>query len=302
LEFEKPKEKNMDMRHRKVFYEGESKIFYEGPEAGTLVQHFKDHAKKPVSNGNANVVTMRSRDSVNPQKVARLVSGKGIINNNISAFLMGRLNAMGIHTHFMRRLSMREQLVQKVEMIPVQVAVRNFSAGSFAKRFGIAPGTPLPRPIVEYYLKDTLLNSPMVSEEHILAFKWASHAELDDMVGMVLRLNDYLSGLFYGVDLQLIDFKVEFGRHWRDDEMSVVLADELSPDNLRLWDAHTDDRFDRDSFREDFDRVIEAYQEIARRLGVSTSTTPLNGDEAHEVIRVSSRNIIPDLPDGDQPA
>lgn len=294
----------MDIKNRKIFYEGEGKIFYEGPEAGTLIQHFKDDTKKPFSHSNGNVVSMPAKSGGNTPKIARLVSGKGVINNNISAFLMGRLNSMGIDTHYMRRLSMREQLVQKVEMIPIQVAVRNTSAGSFAERFGIKSGDALPRPIIEFYLKDNKLGNPSVSEEHILAFRWANHSEIGEMISIVLRLNDYLSGLFYGIDLQLVDFKVEFGRHYRKGEMHVTLVDELSPDNMRLWDAYSDEKFDRDSFSTDFGRVIEAYQEIAKRLGVST--TRHNDGSGHEVIKVEHRNLTHNIPDpfddGDQPA
>ncbi len=172
---------------------------------------------------------------------------------------------------------MREQLIRQVEIIPLEVVVRNVSAGSFTKRFGGEEGTRLPRPIVEYYYKADDLGDPLVSEEHIAAFGWASSQDLDDMVQMALRVNDFLSGLFYGIGLKLVDFKLEFGRVWDDnEEMSIVLADEISPDSCRLWDIKTNEKLDKDRFRRDLGGVEEAYQEVARRLGVLPEAGPLD--------------------------
>jgi phosphoribosylaminoimidazole-succinocarboxamide synthase len=169
----------------------------------------------------------------------------------------------------MRRLNMREQLIHEVEIIPLEVVVRNIAAGSFSKRFNVPEGTPLPRSIIEYYLKSDELNDPMVSEEHITAFGWANAQDLDDMVSLSLRVNDYLTGLFLGTGLKLVDFKLEFGRLYdENDEMRIVLADEISPDNCRLWDVQTNEKFDKDRFSQDLGGVIEAYQEVARRLGI----------------------------------
>jgi phosphoribosylaminoimidazole-succinocarboxamide synthase len=181
---------------------------------------------------------------------------------------MLRLAEVGVPTHFVRRLNMREQLVREVEIIPIEVVVRNVAAGSIATRLGLDEGTNLPRPIVEYYLKNDELGDPMVSEEHITAFGWAGTQDLDDMVQLALRVNDFLSGLFFGVGLKLIDFKLEFGRLWEDEDMRIVLADEISPDSCRLWDLKTNEKLDKDRFRQDMGRVEEAYQEVARRLGV----------------------------------
>ncbi len=203
-----------------------------------------------------------------------MITGKGVLNNRISEYLMLRLAEIGIPTHFVRRLNMREQLVREVEIIPIEVVVRNVAAGSIVKRLGLEEGTQLPRPIVEFYLKNDELGDPMVAEEHITAFGWAGTQDLDDMVQLALRVNDFLSGLFLGVGLKLVDFKLEFGRLWEDEEMRIVLADEISPDSCRLWDIKTNEKLDKDRFRRDLGGVEEAYQEVARRLGVLPEAGP----------------------------
>ena len=238
------------MSRRRQIYEGKAKVLFEGPEPGTIVQYFKDDAT-----------------AFNAKKRG-IITGKGVINNRISEYLMLRLNEVGIPTHFVRRLNMREQLVKAVEIIPIEVAVRNIAAGSISKRLGIAEGTPLPRSIIEYYYKSDELDDPMVAEEHITAFNWASIQELDEMSGLALRVNDFLSGLFLGVGLRLVDFKLEFGRLWEDDDMRIVVADEISPDSCRLWDLKTNEKMDKDRFRRDMGGIEEAYQEVARRLGI----------------------------------
>ncbi|MEM1399262.1 MAG: phosphoribosylaminoimidazolesuccinocarboxamide synthase [Pseudomonadota bacterium] len=239
------------MGRRRLIYEGKAKVLYEGPEPGTVIQYFKDDAT-----------------AFNNRKHA-VISGKGVLNNRISEYLMTRLNEMGVPTHFVRRVNMREQLVYEVEIIPIEIVVRNVAAGSFAKRFGTAEGTPLPRSIVEYYYKSDELGDPMITEEHITAFGWASPQDLDDIVALSLRINDYLSGLFLGIGVKLIDFKLEFGRLYNEQgNMRIVLADEISPDSCRLWDVHTNERLDKDRFRHDLGMVSEAYREVARRLGI----------------------------------
>ena len=244
------------MARRRQIYEGKAKVLFEGPEPGTIVQHFKDDLT-----------------AFNAKKKG-VATGKGVLNNRISEYLMLRLAEVGIPTHFMRRLNMREQLVRQVEIIPVEVVVRNIAAGSLAKRLGIDEGTTLPRSIVEYYYKSDDLDDPMVSEEHITAFGWATPQELDDIMSMALRINDFLSGLFLGVGIRLVDFKIEFGRLWSDDEMRVVLADEITPDSCRLWDLQTNECMDKDRFRRDLGKIEEAYQEVARRLGVLPESGP----------------------------
>jgi phosphoribosylaminoimidazole-succinocarboxamide synthase len=204
------------------------------------------------------------------------ITGKGVLNNRISEYLMVRLAEIGIPTHFVRRLNMREQLVREVEIIPVEVVVRNVAAGSFSKRFGVEEGAPLPRSIVEFCLKNDELADPLVAEEHITAFGWATTQDIDDMMQLSLRINDFLSGLFRGIGLRLVDFKLEYGRLWEEEEMRIVLADEISPDSCRLWDVQTDEKLDKDRFRRDLGRVEEAYQEVARRLGVLPEAGPVD--------------------------
>jgi len=238
------------MSRRRQIYEGKAKVLFEGPEPGTIVQYFKDDA------------------SAFNNKKRGTITGKGVLNNRISEFLMLRLSEIGIPTHFVRRLNMREQLVRQVEIIPIAVVVRNLAAGEFATRLGIAEGTLLPRSIIEYYLKKDELSDPLVTEEHITAFGWASTHDLDEMVQIALRVNDFLNGLFLGIGIRLVDFKLEFGRLYSDDDMRIVVADEISPDNCRLWDARTNEKMDKDRFRQDLGRVEEAYQEVARRLGI----------------------------------
>jgi phosphoribosylaminoimidazole-succinocarboxamide synthase len=175
---------------------------------------------------------------------------------------------MGLPTHFIRRINMREQLIREVEIIPLEVVVRNIAAGSMATLLGMEEGTPLPRSIIEFYYKNDALGDPMVSEEHITAFNWASAQEIDDMMSMAIRINDFLSGLFLGIGIRLVDFKVEFGRLYEGEMVRTVLADEISPDSCRLWDISTNDKLDKDRFRRDLGGLIEAYQEVARRLGI----------------------------------
>jgi phosphoribosylaminoimidazole-succinocarboxamide synthase len=238
------------MSRRRQIYEGKAKVLFEGPEPGTIVQYFKDDAT-----------------AFNNKKKGT-ITGKGVLNNRISEYLMTKLNEIGVPTHFVRRLNMREQLVREVEIIPIEVVIRNVAAAGFSKRLGIVEGTVLPRSIVEYYYKNDELGDPMVSEEHITAFGWATTQDLDDMMQMALRINDFLTGLFLGVQIRLVDFKIEFGRLYKDDEIRLVLADEISPDNCRLWDLKTNEKMDKDRFRQDLGRVEEAYQEVARRLGI----------------------------------
>ncbi len=244
------------MSKRRRIYEGKAKILYEGPEPGTLVQHFKDDAT-----------------AFNAKK-HEVIDGKGVLNNRISEYLFERLSEIGISTHFIKRINMREQLIRELEIIPIEVVVRNIAAGSIAKRLGLEEGTPLPRSIVEFYFKDDKLDDPMVSEEHITAFGWAHPPEIDEMTAMALRINDFLCGLFIGVGIRLVDFKIEFGRLLENDMIRIVLADEISPDSCRLWDVDTDDKLDKDLFRQDLGGLVDAYREVASRLGILPEGEP----------------------------
>ncbi len=238
------------MARRRIIYEGKAKILYEGPEPGTLIQYFKDDA------------------TANNAEKRAVLDGKGVLNNRISEFIMTRLTAAGIPNHFIRRLNMREQLIRKVEIIPLEVVIRNIAAGQLSRRLGVEEGTPLPRAIVEFYYKRDDLGDPMVSEEHITAFNWASPQEIDDMISLSLRVNDFMMGLFSGVGIRLVDFKLEYGRLFEGEMVRTILADEISPDNCRLWDLESGEKLDKDRFRHDLGGVTEAYSEVARRLGI----------------------------------
>ena len=243
------------MARRTKIYEGKAKILYEGPEPGTIVQYFKDDAT-----------------AFNAEKKA-VIEGKGALNNRLSEFFMTGLNEIGVPTHFIKRLNMREQLVRSCEIIPLEIIVRNFAAGSFSKRLGIEEGKRLPRPIVEYCYKDDSLGDPLVTEEHIAAFGWASQQDMDDTLSMALRVNDFLSGLMLGVGIRLIDFKIEIGRIYEDDFHRLVVADEISPDSCRLWDIKTGQKLDKDVFRRDLGSLASAYTEVAERFGVIPNNT-----------------------------
>ena len=258
------------MNRRRRVYEGKAKVLYEGPEPGTLIQHFKDDAT-----------------AYNAKKHA-LIDGKGVLNNRISEYIFERLGEIGVPTHFIKRLNMREQLIREVEIIPIEVVVRNVAAGSISERLGLEEGMQLPRSIVEFYYKNDQLNDPMISEEHITAFSWAAPHELDEMMSLSLRINDFMVGLFLGIGIRLIDFKIEFGRHWENDTARIILADEISPDSCRLWDTQTGDKMDKDRFRRDLGNVIEAYQEVARRLGVLNDDRPPRG---HGPVLVASNPV-----------
>lgn len=235
---------------RKPIYEGKAKQLFEGPEPGTLIQHFKDDATafNNVKKGTIN--------------------GKGVINNRISEFMMLRLKEIGIPTHFIRTLNMREQLIKAVQIVPLEVIVRNVAAGSFCKRFKVEEGKALGHPLIEFCYKNDEMGDPFVSEEHVFTFQWASPSELDEIRMMAFRINDFLCGLFTGVGLRLVDFKLEFGRLFDEHGERIILADEISPDNCRLWDLKTGNKMDKDRFRQDLGGVEEAYREVARRLGV----------------------------------
>ena len=238
------------MTRRRQIYEGKAKILYEGPEPGTIIQYFKDDAT-----------------AFNAQKRGT-INGKGVINNRISEYVFTRLQHIGIPTHFVRRLNMREQLVRQVEIVPIEVVVRNVAAGSICTRLGLNEGDPLPHTLIEYCYKDDALGDPLIAEEHIACFNWASADEMQDISSMAIRINDFMCGLFSGINIRLIDFKLEFGRLYDGDFSRIILADEISPDGCRLWDMDSNEKLDKDRFRRDLGGEVEAYQEVARRLGL----------------------------------
>ena len=239
------------MNKGKKLYEGKAKIIYEGPEKGTGIQHFKDHAT-----------------AFNNLKKST-VEGKGVLNNRISEHILNNLNQIGIKTHLIKRLNMREQLIKLVEIIPVEFIVRNIATGSLTKRLGIAEGTVLSKPLIEYSYKNDDLGDPLIAREHILEFNWVKNEhDLNYINDLCFRINDFMQGMFRGVGIKLVDFKLEFGKVNVDGNTQIILADEISPDTCRLWDVISEKKLDKDRFRKDLGNIIQAYQEVARRLGI----------------------------------
>jgi phosphoribosylaminoimidazole-succinocarboxamide synthase len=248
------------MNKGKKLYEGKAKIIYETNENGLVIQHFKDDAT-----------------AFNALKKAK-IEGKGVLNNRISEYLLNSLNQCGIQTHLIKRLNMREQLIKEAKVLPIEFVVRNIATGSLTKRLGISEGTVLEGPLLEYYLKNDELEDPLISKEHIYSFEWATEKEIKAIDKVSLRINDILQGIFRGVGIKLVDFKIEYGRVWSNDKEvnEIILADEISPDTCRLWDIKTDKKLDKDRFRKDLGNLIEAYQEVARRLGIMPEETNIS--------------------------
>lgn len=192
------------------------------------------------------------------------ITGKGVINNKMSNYLFQLLEQKGVPTHFVKQLSDRETLVKKVEIVPLEVIVRNKAAGSLAKRLGMPEGTPMKCPVLEFCYKSDKLGDPMVNEYHILAAEFATKEEVDKISSMALEINKILCEFFLSVNIELIDFKLEFGRYHGE----IILADEISPDTCRFWDVHTHEKLDKDRFRRDLGGVEEAYQEVMKRIGL----------------------------------
>ena len=236
------------MKKGKKLYEGKAKIIFATSDKNTVIQHFKDDAT-----------------AFNNQKKAN-IDGKGILNNRISEHLLKSLSEIGIKNHLIKRLNMREQLVELVDIIPIEFVIRNIASGSLTKRLGIEEGTVLEYPLIEYYLKNDDLGDPLVSREHILSFDWMNIMELELINEQCKRINDFLQGMFRGVGIKLVDFKIEFGRSSKDN--NIILADEISPDTCRLWDSTSEKKLDKDIFRKDLGNLIEGYQEVARRLDI----------------------------------
>ena len=250
------------MKKGKKLYEGKAKIIYATSDKNLVIQYFKDDAT-----------------AFNNQKKST-IEGKGVLNNRISEHILSNLNQIGIKNHLVKRLNMREQLVKLVDIIPIEFIVRNIATGSLTKRLGIEDGTVLEYPLIEYCLKDDKLGDPNISREHILAFNWLNPIQLDLIDENLKRLNDFLLGLFRGVGIKLVDFKVEFGFTHESGKNHIILADEISPDTCRLWDSITDKKLDKDRFRKDLGDLIPAYTEVAKRLGI-----------LHEQSNVSAVNV-----------
>ncbi|MDD9331671.1 MAG: phosphoribosylaminoimidazolesuccinocarboxamide synthase [Wolbachia sp.] len=237
------------MSSNKIIYEGKAKSIIATENPLTVVQHFKDNVT-----------------AFNKEK-CEIIEGKGIINNHISAFIMKELSNLWINTHFIKTLNEREQLVKKLKIIPLEVVVRNIAAGSFCKRFGIKEGEKLAYPIIEFFYKNDDLADPMVNKNHVLYFGWLSSKEIEEVKTTILKINKILIDLFSNIGIDLVDLKLEFGRLTHLNER-IVLADEISPDNCRLWDKSTSKKLDKDIFRLGLGDLKEAYLEIAKRLAI----------------------------------
>ena len=238
------------MKKGKKLYEGKAKVIFATDNREFVIQHFKDDAT-----------------AFNNQKKAK-IEGKGVLNNRISEHILMNLDQVGIKNHLVKRLNMREQLIKHVEIIPIEFIVRNIATGSLTKRLGIEDGTILEDPLIEYCLKNDELGDPLISKEHIYTFKWATKKEIEQIDKQLLRINDFMVGMFRGVSIKLVAFKVEFGRIKNNGKTNILLADEISPDTCRLWDNKTDKKLDKDRFRNNLGNLIDAYQEVAKRLGI----------------------------------
>ncbi|RIH86542.1 Phosphoribosylaminoimidazole-succinocarboxamide synthase [Meiothermus luteus] len=226
-------------------YEGKAKIIYPGPEEGVVRVYFKDDAT-----------------AFNGQKRAQ-IAGKGAVNNRISAALFRYLEARGVPTHFVRELSEREMLVKQVQIVPLEVIVRNRTAGTFSRRYGVEEGRVLPEPLLEFSYKNDALGDPLIYGEAAIALGLVTDEELSRIRELALRVNGLLRDYFARRGLELVDFKLEFGRL---PDGGLVLADEISPDTMRLWEMKTGEKMDKDRFRRDLGGVEEAYQEVLRRV------------------------------------
>ena len=260
------------MKKGKKIYEGKAKIIYATNDKNLVIQHFKDDAT-----------------AFNNQK-KDVIEGKGILNNRISEHVLTQLSSVGIKNHLVKRLNMREQIIKLVEIIPIEFIIRNVATGSLTKRLGIEDGTVLKEPLIEYCLKDDKLGDPLVAEEHIFAFEWATKKEIDKVKKMILRINDFMIGMFRGIGIKLIDFKLEFGRLKVNGKNEIILADEISPDTCRLWDSITDKKLDKDRFRKDLGDLIPAYTEVAKRLGILHEQSNLSAVNVTKLSSVKKRS------------
>lgn len=233
-------------------------------EKGTLL--YEGKAKRLYATDMEDVLFVEYKNSAtafNGLKKAE-IEGKGLLNNKISTLIFEKLKEQGIESHFIQSVSDHEQLVRKVEIVPIEVVVRNISAGSFAARLGIEEGTPLARPIIEFYYKNDALNDPMINNEHIEILHLATKEEIETISNYAFKVNDALRKIFEEIGVILVDFKLEFGR---DKDGNILLADEISPDTCRLWDAETKEKLDKDVFRRDLGSLTDVYNIILSRLG-----------------------------------
>ncbi len=228
-------------------------------------QLYEGKAKKVFATNDPSLVIVSYKDDATAFNGAKkgTIVGKGVVNNRMSNFLMEKLEAAGVPTHFVKEISDRETVVKKVSIVPLEVIVRNIAAGSLSKRLGLPEGTPMKRTVIEYCYKCDALDDPMVNEYHILAMEYCTKEELDTIASMALKINEFLKKFFASIKVELVDFKLEFGK---TQDGKIVLADEISPDTCRFWDAETHEKLDKDRFRRDMGGVEDAYKEMMKRV------------------------------------
>lgn len=229
------------------------------------VQMYEGKAKKVFATDDVNLCIVSYKDDATAFNGLKkgTIAGKGVVNNKMSNYLMQLLEKDGVPTHFVKELNDRETLVKKVSIVPLEVIVRNVAAGSFSKKLGVPEGTPLKTTVLEYCYKNDELGDPMVNDYHILAMGYATKEELDTISSLTFKINDFLKNFFKKINVDLIDFKIEFGR---TPDGKIVLADEISPDTCRFWDATTHEKLDKDRFRRDMGGVEDAYAEMMKRI------------------------------------
>ena len=230
-----------------------------------LNQLYEGKAKKVFATNDPNCVIVSYKDDAtafNGEKKGQ-ISGKGVINNQMTNIIMQIIETKGVPTHFVKELSERETVVKKVEIVPLEVIIRNVAAGSFSKRYGVDEGTQLKAPSLEFSLKDDDLGDPLINDYHVLALGLATKEEIDTIAAYAFKINEIMVELFKNLDVKLIDFKLEFGK---TADGTIVLADEISPDTCRFWDINTNEKLDKDRFRRDMGGEVEAYQEMMKRI------------------------------------
>jgi len=234
---------------KEKIYTGASKTLYQADEDYALIMSFND--------------TLKLQD-----KSSIVISGKGVINNSISAFLMQKLELIGVETHFIQKNNMRQQLIQFVDVYPVQIYVSSLASGRYVTDFGMEDGFVFDSPIIDFRVKNGDLNYPIINEHQIYSFSWLSEKEIKNLKKVAIRVHDFLTGLFAGIGIRLVDIKLEFGRVFNGEEYIIMLTDEISPDTCKLWDMYNNEKLCYEIAQTNPDDVINAYQEVLKRLNI----------------------------------
>jgi len=236
---------------KEKIYTGASKTLYQADEDYALIMSFND--------------TLKLQD-----KSSIVISGKGVINNSISAFLMQKLELIGVETHFIQKNNMRQQLIQFVDVYPVQIYVSSLASGRYVTDFGMEDGFVFDSPIIDFRVKNGDLNYPIINEHQIYSFSWLSKKEIKNLKKVAIRVHDFLTGLFAGIGIRLVDIKLEFGRVFNGEEYIIMLTDEISPDTCKLWDIYNNEKLCYEIAETNPDLIISAYQEVLKRLNIKT--------------------------------